>query len=136
VKLEVGSQVNALEMTPRAPANTELWSAPHLLAVSSGRAPSYTYSIPSVADRDPTFRSVTVKRTAPGVLVETMSDGSKAASADASPGDELHVDERGLVTKLVSATHVSELLFAWGDVPSSRGRAMHGVSGAIARGAK
>jgi hypothetical protein len=100
LKFEAGSHVNALELTPRAPTNTEIWAAPELLAVSTGRSGSYTYSIPALDERDPSLHTLTLKRTAPGVLVEVEDDGSKKkAKAAPEEGDEIHVDERGLVTK-------------------------------------
>jgi hypothetical protein len=132
VKLEAGNAINAIELTPPAKASTEVWSAPDLLAVSNGRAPSYTYSMPAIHDRDPTLQRVTVKRTAPGVL--QLHVGNKTGTAvDTSEDDlEVHVDERGLVKKVVGSASVSERLFTWGELPMGRGR----IAGGAARGAK
>ena len=126
LKLEAGTKTDSLEASPKAPLGTEFWSAPELLKVSSGSASSYRYAILTMNDSDPSFRYITLTRSKPGLLLEDeetlSSTGKKLAKTDeARPKDELHIDARGLVTKEVSSSSVSELIHTWGELPSLLG---------------
>ena len=120
LKLESSEKSTGLESTPKAPLNTELWAAPELRRVAAGSAHSYRYAFLDVLDADPSFHYLTLTRTAPGVLLEDQealtAPGHAAQPSDSK--DELHVDDRGLVTKEVSTDSVSELIYTWGALPA------------------
>jgi hypothetical protein len=131
LKVEAGDKSSALDSTPAAPLNTELWAAPDLLRVSAGAAPSYKYAILTLDDSDPAFEYVKVTRSKPGVLLEEQAPGRPKAAVGptpqpARPKDELFVNERGLVTKEVSTDAVSELIYQWGELPNARRPAKRG----------
>ena len=94
---------------------------------------SFTYSMPGIQDHDPTLQRVLVKRTAPGVLQIRVGATKEGTAAFGRDDLEVHVDERGLVKKVVGSATVSERLFTWGELPMGRGRV---TGGTASRGAK
>lgn len=120
LKFQNGPVSNGLDSTPKAPLNTEFWIAPELGRVSKGALNRYVYADMSVEDSDPAFYYVALTRSAPGVLMESESAKFPGESDEGKPKvqDQLHVNEHGVVTKEVTAESVSELLHAWGQLPS------------------
>lgn len=122
LKIEAGEKAVSVESTPKAPLTSELWIAPELVKVNTGKSQSYRYAFLDILDSDPAFHYITLTRTAPGVVLEyqepLVEQGKKANPGDEGTSkDELHVDARGIVTKEVSTDSVSELLQTWGDLP-------------------
>jgi hypothetical protein len=143
LKFEAGQKTDALEASPKAKLSTEFWSAPDLLKVSTGSSPSYRYAILTLHDSDPAFRYVTLTRSKPGVLLEDeetlSSTGVKvpeAGKGEPRSKDELYVDARGLVTKEVSSSSVSELVHTWGELPSLLGGRSDKVSAEASKGTR
>lgn len=121
LKAEIGEKVNSLELTPKAPLNTERYAASELLKVSSGDEESYQYAFLQMESNDPALGYVTLTRSQPGVLLEEVetSPGKKSSpEGEVKTKDELHVDERGYVTKQVSTDSVVESIHTWGEPPS------------------
>lgn len=116
LKFEIGDKASSLESTPKAPLDTELWSAPLFRKLSSGSVKVVRYAFLDVFDGDPAFQYLTVTRTAPGVLKEVQESPLGSTKAPIST-DELQVDEHGLVTKEVSSDSVSERVYVWGKLP-------------------
>lgn len=123
LKFRNGPVSNGLESTPKAPLNTEFWVAPELRRVSAGGLNRYIYSGVSLEDSDPTFFYVALTRSAPGVLLESASvkyPDKDSKKDEPEIKDEIHVNEDGVVTKEVTPEMVSELMHAWGQLPSAK----------------
>jgi hypothetical protein len=137
LKLEDGQKSDSLEITPQAPLSTELWDAPALLRVSSGAAQAHRYAFLSVnADGEPTIEYFVLTRAKSGVLIGEVDRGGKKKNRAASPEsvekNEISIDDRGFVTKVVSADTISERILLEGDVPA-RSTAKAGAGGLGAR---
>ena len=121
LKLEVGEKRDSLELTPEAPLSTELWEAPRLLGVSSGKVKTHRYGFPSVSeDGEPTLAYATLTRAKQGVVVEEIerSSGGKKrkVGAETPVRNELAVDERGFTTKQVSPDAIFERVLLEGEL--------------------
>ncbi len=120
IKAEVGERSDSLELTPKAPLGTELWSAVALGRIASGNLGSHVYAEPGLEHGDPSLDYILLDHSAPGVVAERQVAHGDYKSHDANlPSDELHVDDRGVVVKEVSSHSVAELLFASGSLPTA-----------------
>ena len=117
VKWAAGQRSDALELTPKAPLSSELWSAVELRQIARGRRKSFRYAIPSFDDGDPSLGYVELSRLRRGVVGQrARQHGDLIAGRDKSSDlvTELHVDERGIVVKEVRTLGVSELIHSAG----------------------
>jgi len=119
VKRVLGTSSDAIELTPKAGLSTELWSAPELRRLATGELESYSYGFPALdGDRDPSFAYSMFSPSGPGVVDEKAVPHAKMKDgADEGESHELHVDERGIVTKQVDATLLTELIVSSGALP-------------------
>jgi hypothetical protein len=120
VKRVLGHSSDAIELTPKAALSTELWSAPELRKLAKGELESFDYGFPALdGDRDPSFAYSVFSPSGPGVVDEKAVTHAKMNKDAASTGNshELHIDERGIVTKQVDATLLTELIVSSGALP-------------------
>ena len=130
VKWQSGQRTDALELTPKAPISSELWSSLELRKIARGKRKSFRYAEPSFADGDPTLTYIELSRLGPGVIAERQRMHSELVAGSGKPSaetavDELHVDPRGVVLKEVTARSVDELIHSSGTLPAGiakRGR--------------
>lgn len=133
IKLEAGEKHDSLELTPEAPLSTELWEAPKLLALSSGKTTVHRYGFPAISpDGEPTIAYSTLTRVKPGLLVEQIEN--KAGGRRRKPGvepaarNEISIDERGFSTKQVSPSSIYERILVQGElVPATAKRTPRGA---------
>lgn len=124
IKAQAGRQIDAIELTPKAPLGTELWAAAQLGRLVSHETEEHVYAWPTMNDGDPSLSYLFLTPGPQGVVLEQTR---RHARFDEAPDpqddvrDELHVDARGLVTKEVRTSSVDELLFARGEVPGPDG---------------
>jgi hypothetical protein len=123
VKSEVGNRSDAIELTPKAPLSTELWSLVEMQKLSTGARESFRYAQPALEDGDPSFNYIELSRLGPRLLGEReVRHGQlgkpKKGDAKSDTFDELHLDERGVVVKEVATDSVVELIHSSGELPA------------------
>jgi hypothetical protein len=119
IKSEVGARSDAIELTPKAPLSSELWSAAQLESLSSGKRRSYVYAEPTVDEGDPSLTYIFLTAEDDGLVLEEQRDHGAfddEGGADKTR-DELHVDDKGFVTKEVTDHAVHELVYSTGELP-------------------
>ncbi len=122
IKTEIGQRVDALELTPKAALDTELWAAARLQRLATNQTEQYVYAWPIVDDGDPSLGYIVLSPGSAGVVMERFRSHRRfdeAPDPARDVRDELHVDERGMVTKEVTSTAINELLYARGEIPGS-----------------
>jgi hypothetical protein len=123
VKSAIGDRSDAIELTPKAPVSTELWSMVEMQKLSAGARKSFRYAQPTLDDGDPSFNYIELSRLGPRLLGEReVRHGElgkrKKSDAKADAFDELHLDERGVVVKEVATNSVVELIHSSGELPA------------------
>ncbi len=122
LKSEIGPTSDSLELTPKVPLGTELWSAAALLQLSSGKLQQWQYAGLTMDEGDPSLHYVTLTRLSSGVLLEQVEDHNTKDSTPTEAKDELYLNEQGIVTKEVTSDNVIELVHLWGMLPEVASR--------------
>lgn len=123
IKREIDGKTDALEITPKAPLETEIGVALKMRGLAHHEATDFRYAFPAIdEDGDPTLLYSVLQRDKTGVVLEeTRSHNALDRTAD-EPASELHVDEDGAVTRQVDSKSTFELVYRIGKLPRGRGK--------------
>ena len=121
IKTEAGNRSDAIELTPKVPISSELWSAGPLAQLATGKQGSFVYAEPTVDGGDPSLTYIFLTAEDDGLVLEAQRNHGAFDKEDTgadSTRDELHIDDSGFVTKEVTNHSVHELVFQTGALPT------------------